>query len=102
MSVLVVAAAILAAACRWPWSWGVLGSAAVGWIAAVRLEHGRTRALLFLIVVATLGSWRGAAAWEALTPSRLGPYEGWARLVDDPQPYGAATRVIVEIEGERF
>lgn len=49
-----------------------------------------------------LGAARSAAEWEALTPSTLGPYEGWVRLVDDPQPFAGSTRVIVEVEGQRF
>jgi competence protein ComEC len=45
---------------------------------------------------------RGAQSWESLAPDRLGPFTGWARVVDDPQPYPGSTRVVVEIEGERF
>lgn len=55
-----------------------------------------------LVLVGVVGGLRGAAAWDGVAPDRLGPYRGWVRLVDDPQPFGAATRVIVEVEGERF
>lgn len=57
------------------------------------------------IVVVLLSS--GAAvrshdAWAGLAPDALGQFEGWVRLIDDPQPYPSSTRVIVEIESERF
>ncbi len=64
--------------------------------------HAPRRALLAIAVLAILGAARSEAAWTALAPDRVGPYEGWVELVDDPQPFGRATRVIVEIEGERF
>ena len=64
-----------------------------------------TRSPWILIVVVLLSS--GAAvrsqhAWAGLAPDALGPFEGWVRLIDDPQPYPSSTRVIVEIESERF
>ena len=54
---------------------------------------------LFLGVV---GIARSADGWRSLEPDRLGPVEGWVRVVDDPQPYPTSTRVILEVEGERF
>ncbi|MEL6890077.1 MAG: ComEC/Rec2 family competence protein [Actinomycetota bacterium] len=58
--------------------------------------------VLVCVLLALVGSWRGAESWSALSPDHLGPYEGWVRVVDDPQPLGASTRLIVEIDGERF
>jgi hypothetical protein len=59
------------------------------------------RAVVFLLLaVASMA--RGAAAWHDLEPDRLGPFEGHATVVGDPQPYGAATRIVVELDGERF
>ncbi len=59
-----------------------------------------------IVIVALLfsvgGAVRSQASWDSLAPDRLGPFVGWVRLVDDPQPYPSSTRVIVEIEGERF
>src|SRR5690606_24984512 len=46
--------------------------------------------------------WRATSSHAGLAPDRLGPFDGWARIVDDPQPVGGATRVIVELDGERF
>lgn len=58
------------------------------------------------VVVALLlvggGAVRSEQAWAELTPHRLGPFEGWARLIDDPQPYPSSTRVILELDGQRF
>jgi competence protein ComEC len=55
-----------------------------------------------VIAVAVGAAVRSQHEWAGLTPDRLGPYEGWARLIDDPQPYPSSTRVIVEVVGERF
>lgn len=57
---------------------------------------------LLLVAVAVGGLVRSEQSWASLAPDQLGPYRGWARLVDDPQPFPSSTRVIVEIEGERF
>jgi competence protein ComEC len=59
--------------------------------------------LVFVVVVLTVGgAVRSQHEWVGLAPDELGPYEGWVRLVDDPQPYPSSTRVIVEVEHERF
>ncbi len=52
--------------------------------------------------LATVGAIRSDHAWNGLAADRLGPFQGWARLVDDPQPYPSATRVVFDIDGERF
>lgn len=57
---------------------------------------------LLLVAVAVGGLARVEQSWASIEPDRLGPYRGWVRIVDDPQPYPSSTRVIVEIEGERF
>lgn len=57
---------------------------------------------LLLLAVAVGGLARSEQSWQSLEPDRLGEYRGWVRLVDDPQPYPSSTRVIVDIEGERF
>jgi competence protein ComEC len=45
---------------------------------------------------------RTEAEFGGLSPRAVGAYRGWARVVDDPQPFGGATRTILEIDGERF
>ena len=37
------------------------------------------------------GAWRSADAHHGLVPDELGPFTGWVRLVDDPQPYASST-----------
>lgn len=60
------------------------------------------RYVVIVAVLSTIGAVRSHQSWDGLSPDRLGPHEGWVRVVDDPQPYESATRVIVEIESERF
>jgi competence protein ComEC len=57
---------------------------------------------LVVVMLAVGGAVRSQHQWAGLTPDVLGPYEGWVRLVDDPQPSPSSTRVIVEVERERF
>ncbi len=61
---------------------------------------------LFLVVGAALlvvaATARATDARHGLAPDQLGAYVGWVRLVDDPQPYPSSTRVIVDVDGERF
>ena len=44
---------------------------------------------------------RSDAAWDGLAPDHVGPYHGWSGVVVEPQRYAGATRVLLEIEGER-
>ncbi len=55
-----------------------------------------------LVVAALAGAERADRAWSENAPDALGPFVGWVKVVDDPQPYAGATRVIVEIDDERF
>ena len=71
-------------------------------VAVVAWMRRRAVVGLAVVVLALLGLWRSADAWHGLRPDTLGPFHGWARLVDDPQPYATSTRVIVEVDGERF
>ena len=57
---------------------------------------------IVVVVLASVGAVRSQHEWAGLVPDALGAYEGWVRLVDDPQPYPSSTRVIVEVDGERF
>jgi competence protein ComEC len=80
----------------------LVATAALGLLAVPSIR----RTVLPWGVVALLlvagGSIRSAHAWASLDPDQLGPFKGWARLVDDPQPYSSSTRVLLEIDGERF
>ena len=57
---------------------------------------------MLAVVLATSGAVRSQASWAGLAPDTLGPFEGWVRVIDDPQPYPSSTRVIVEVGEERF
>ena len=96
--------AIAASAALGVWSAGSSTAIAIGGAigAGCVLCGGRGRLAVVCVVVALIGSWRSADAWSGLVPDQLGPFEGWVRLVDDPQPFGSSTRLIVEVEGERF
>lgn len=72
-------------------------------VAAAVLRHDR-RALWFgvALLLGGVGVERSERAWEGLEPDELGPFHGWVRIVDDPQPHRSSTRVVVEVDGERF
>ncbi len=95
-------AAVVAVGCWWhDIGWIALAVGGV-MLACRRSEPFVPRALFVLLVLGGVATVRADAAWEGLAPHHLGSYEGRFRLVDDPQPYGSATRVLVEIEDERF
>ncbi len=54
------------------------------------------------VVVAVGGGVHSHQSWAELTPDQLGPFAGWGLLIGDPQPHPSSTRVIIELEGERF
>lgn len=97
-----VMGAVAALGCwRADWQLGVAVSFA-SWVVLRRREPMPVRLLVLLTVVALLASARGAAALDSLSPRHLGPYEGWARTIDDPKPYRNSVRVLLEIDRERF
>ncbi|MEO6653169.1 MAG: ComEC/Rec2 family competence protein [Ilumatobacteraceae bacterium] len=101
-AVITAAAMTVAVACRWRTPGPVL-VAVVGAVIVIRCRRGAAgTALIVLLCVGGLAMVRAETAWSGLVPRSLGPYEGWVALVDDPQPFGPATRVMVQIEGERF
>lgn len=60
------------------------------------------RSVVVVTACVLLAGWRADDAWTGLRPDVLGPFDGWGLIVDDPQPYAGSTRVIVELDGERF
>ena len=64
-----------------------------------------SRSWLICLVAALIGvggAHRSAQGWASLAPGGIGPFTGWARMIDDPQRFAVSTRVILEIDGERF
>lgn len=71
--------------------------------AAVVAATGRgVRATAVIAVLGAVAAARSDAAWEGVRPDRLGPFVGTASVADDPKRAGAATNVLLEIDGERF
>lgn len=103
-------AATCSAAVAVGWSvrlWSVAAAVVVIFIGAGSVAGGANgpsrRALVALAVALVIvGAWRSDTAWDSLRTDGFGPYVGWAVIVDDPQPLSGATRVIVELDGERF
>lgn len=60
------------------------------------------RLLVALLLIAGVAHARATSAWDALTPRHTGDFTGWAIVVGDPQPFAGATRVVLELDGERF
>ncbi len=90
--------------CSAVWSSAVGPAVLLGLVAAAiigRWSRSWWPALL-VVGLTIVGGVRAEHAWNGLTPDRLGPYDGWVRLVDDPQPYRTSTRLVVAIDGERF
>jgi competence protein ComEC len=82
------------------WSASWLIGVCAGLVAGLLI---RPRLLVLLVVLlASIGAIRSAHSWAGLSPDHLGEFDGWAQIVDDPQPYRSSTRVILKIEGERF
>lgn len=99
----VAIAAGVTASAVWLGEWrSALGIGLVGWLLGCRFDRRRSRLLVVLAALAVIGALRSGVEHAALAPRAIGPYEGWARVVDDPQPYGTATRVILEVDEERF
>lgn len=99
----VTGAAAVAAAAAWA------GAPRAGLVAAIVValvvvprRPARARRTIVLLAVGALVGWRAESSWESLVPDRLGPFRGWATVVDDPQPYPGSVRVVVEVEHERF
>jgi competence protein ComEC len=72
--------------------------------APVVVRSARSPLLLvgFVVLLAVGAAMRSQHEWAGLAPDSLGTYDGWVRLIDDPQPYPSSTRVIIEVDGERF
>ena len=79
---------------------GVLAGLVVGGVLGVTARSPWVAVIVVLL--ASGGAVRSQHSWAGLAPDSLGPFDGWAQLIDDPKPYPSSTRVIVEIESERF
>jgi competence protein ComEC len=105
LSDVAVVAAVVAVALG-AWSAAPAAGAGFGIVLAclVRaLDEGSRRWMLAVVVLAgSLAGIRGHHEVAGLEPARLGPFEGWARVVGDPRPTGSSTRLVVRIDGQRY
>ncbi|WP_162941876.1 ComEC/Rec2 family competence protein [Desertimonas flava] len=72
---------------------------------AVGVAVAGVRRAAFAVVLVTccaVGVVRADREDAGLQPDRLGPFAGWATVALDPAPAHGATRVVLQIEGERF
>ncbi|MFW2334762.1 ComEC/Rec2 family competence protein [Ilumatobacter sp.] len=95
-------AAVVAIGCWWHDVAVVVCSIVPIGLVCVRAEASVWRAVMVLLLLGGVATARADTAWSQLTPRQLGAFDGHVTLVDDPQPFARATRVLVEIEGERF
>ncbi len=79
---------------------GVAGLAVVA--AVVAIIWRRVDLLVCVATVGLIATLCAARAWTEVGDVRTGPFQGWATLVSDPERSGVATRVVLEIEGQRF
>ncbi|MFZ4720385.1 MAG: ComEC/Rec2 family competence protein [Ilumatobacteraceae bacterium] len=70
--------------------------------ATLAVMRRRVGVALLCLITALAGWWAGAHAWAGAVPRHLGPFEGWARVATDPVTQGGATRLTLEVQGERF
>jgi len=82
--------------------WRRGGPETAGALALAALAVRRVRYAAGVALLCVAGTVRGDAALRDLVPDRLGPYAGWVTVVADPVARFGATRVIVEVDGERF
>lgn len=73
----------------------------VGTVGGRTTPSRRTLAVVAVTIV-LVGAWRSESARASLRLDEAGSYTGWVLVVDDPQPFAGATRVIVEVEGRRL
>jgi competence protein ComEC len=96
MTLVVLAVAVALAIVTRSWVAGIVTGA--GALARDRRWLVAVGGALLVVVAA----YRSSAAWTGLVPERLGSYVGWATVVEESRPYGGATRVLVEVDDERF
>lgn len=78
---------------------------ALGWLALGAGRRSRNACLawcLSAIVLASAGAVRSEGGWAGVAPDHIGEFGGWVKIIDDPQPFESSTRIIVEVDGERF
>lgn len=79
----------------------IIGFAVAIGIMAITIISGRAR-YAALVVLMVAGYARSGHEWTVVAQARLGAYEGDVVIRSDPRRVGKATRIIVDIDGQRF
>jgi len=80
--------------------WRAVGVVGLGASVAVLF---RRRWLFVTVLAATVvGAGRSDVSWTDASDARLGPFRGWAVVIEDPVQRGSVTSVVWQIDGERF
>jgi competence protein ComEC len=80
----------------------ILIAVAISCVAAQRKSMISRSLASILILIFVFGAINSQRALNDFADVRVGEYEGYATVMSDPQNIGAATRVALEIEGDRF
>jgi len=88
-------------------SWLSFGTASVLVMLVLALVVGSkdqlpARAVVLICLLGVFAGLRADVEHDRLLVTQTGVYQGWARLIDEPKPYDGSTRVVLEIEGDRF
>ncbi len=91
-------AAVVVAVAVWRRSPVDAGVAVLGAVALVR----RWTFALGLAVLAGVATVRSVDSVASLAPDRLGAFSGWVTVASDPASSHGSTRLLLQVEGERF
>ncbi|MEX0848149.1 MAG: ComEC/Rec2 family competence protein [Ilumatobacteraceae bacterium] len=83
-------------------SWWVTTGAVMCVAVAVAGRAGRRDLVVAAAVLVVAGGLAADRSWREVVPRALGPFSGWAVVVTDPQPVGAGSSIVLEVEGQRF
>ena len=91
-------AAVVVAVAVWYRSPVDAGAAVLGAVALVQ----RWTFALGLALLAGVATVRSIDSVASLAPDRLGPFSGWVTVASDPALSHGSTRLLLQVEGERF
>ncbi len=80
----------------------ILLASAIGCVAYVYRAHLSPLAAILLLLILVFGAINSRHALSEFSKVKIGRYEGLATVISDPRNIGAATRITIEIESDRF
>ena len=78
----------------------VLGGVVLASADSLRRRNRFFATLMFCFAI--VGACLGVRAWHQLEQPRLGPFQGAAKVVEDPQWRNGGVQTVLQLEGERF